>query len=168
MSFIYLVSPYSSPDPLIMKTRFLLAEQVTAKLLSEGKWIYSPIVHCHELAAKYSLPTDFDFWQSYNKAMIKEASALWVLEIPGWRESKGVREEIEFARLLELPIWYVDEHGKDKSFDNLTTKTETPDLSLCPKCGLRMKLESHYNAEIDKIVGHYLCLHDGSIVCTAS
>ena len=79
---LYLASPYSDPDPLIMKTRFLLAEQVTARLLQREIWVYSPIVHCHELALKYELPTDFTFWRAYNFAMLRHADELFVLKIP--------------------------------------------------------------------------------------
>ncbi len=108
---IYLASPYSSPDPLIMKTRFLLAEQVTASFLTRGVYIYSPIVHCHELSSKYELPGDFAFWQGYNFDMLRRADSLAVLAIPGWKESVGVQEEIRFARLAGVPIQAVNDEG---------------------------------------------------------
>lgn len=108
---IYLASPYSSPDPLIMRTRFLLAEQVTASFLRRGVFIYSPIVHCHEIAAKYELPGDFAFWQGYNIDMLRRADSLAVLAIPGWKKSTGVQAEIEFARLAGIPIQAVNDEG---------------------------------------------------------
>lgn len=91
---IYLASPYSHPDPLIMKTRFLLAEEVTACYTRRGVHVYSPIVHYHEMAAKYKFPSDFEFWRKLNFDMLRRADELWVLEIPGWKESKGVTAEI--------------------------------------------------------------------------
>lgn len=108
---IYLASPYSHPDPLIMKTRFLLAEQVTAKLLGEGLFVYSPIVHCHELGLKYSLPTDFAFWKKYNFDMIRRCSVLFVLSIDGWELSKGVRAEWEFAKMCNLYPQHINPDG---------------------------------------------------------
>lgn len=108
---IYLASPYSSPDPLIMKTRFLIAEQVTAGMLANNMWVYSPIVHCHELATKFKLPTDFGFWQRYNREMLRHAETMAVLQIPGWKESKGVQAEIEFARLAGIELTGVDDKG---------------------------------------------------------
>lgn len=108
---IYLASPYSHPDPLTRKTRFLLAEQCVASLLRATIWAYSPIVHCHELAERYSLPTDFTFWKEYNFDMIRRADAVFVLDIPGVSESKGVRAETEIAEALHLPIFYVNEDG---------------------------------------------------------
>lgn len=115
---IYLASPYTHSDSLIMKTRFLLAEQVTARLIQQGRFVYSPIVHCHAMSERYALPTTFDFWKAYNFDMIRHASELYVLSIDGWEESKGVRGELEFARQFTLPIFYVDEEGYFLGPDN--------------------------------------------------
>lgn len=103
---IYLASPYSHHDPLVMRTRFLLVEQETALYLNKGIHIYSPIVHCHELAHKYSLPKDFAFWMNYNLDMLRRADALWVLVIDGWQDSRGVRTEIQAAEAVRMPVEY--------------------------------------------------------------
>lgn len=108
---IYLASPYSHEDALIMKTRFLLAEQVTAFLMQKGEHVYSPIVHCHEIAQKYIMPTDFDYWRSYNFSMIRRCDAFAILTIDGWDRSKGVTGEGDFARECGLRFGYVDEMG---------------------------------------------------------
>lgn len=109
---IYLGSPYSSPDPLIMRTRFLLAEQVTAKLLSERLHVYSPIVHCHELAHKYNLPKEFSFWQEYNFNFLRRADQLYVLKIEGWDTSRGLTAEITLAKYMNLPVRFVNDEGE--------------------------------------------------------
>lgn len=108
---IYLASPYTHADPLIIKTRFLLVEQCTAILLSRREWIYSPIVHCHELALKNELPSDFDFWKEYNIHMLRSSSKMYILDIPGWRESKGVSGEYAFAQSAYIPVTFVTEEG---------------------------------------------------------
>lgn len=113
---IYLASPYSSPDPLIVKTRFLLAQQVTALMLQQGIYVYSPIVHCHEVSMAYSLPGDFAFWQGYNIDMLRRADALYILAIPGWKESTGVQEEIRFARLAGIPLGSINEMAEQISW----------------------------------------------------
>lgn len=108
---IYLASPYSSPDPLIVRTRYLLALQVTETLMGKGEFIFSPIVHCHPLA----IPTSdgsFEFWHRYNFDMLRRADLLYVLAIPGWKKSTGVQAEIEFARLAGIPIQAVNEFGE--------------------------------------------------------
>ena len=104
MSYHYLASPYSSPDPAISAQRALAAQRATAWLLAQRIWVYSPIVHCHELALAHSLPKDFFFWRDYNFAMLERARGLIVLMIDGWRESKGVSAEISYAKELALPI----------------------------------------------------------------
>lgn len=109
---IYLASAYSHSDPLIMKTRFMLAEQCTASLLARRQWVYSPIVHCHELAHKFALPTDFTFWRDYNFNILRHASKLFVLDVKGWEESKGVAAEIEMAEVLGIERWFVDSQGE--------------------------------------------------------
>lgn len=109
---IYLASPYSHPDPFVMKNRFLLVEQATAYLLANKVHVYSPIVHCHELSQKYKLPTDFDFWRSYNLDMIRRCSAFSILGIPGWLQSKGVRGETEFAFMCGMRAEVITPEGQ--------------------------------------------------------
>lgn len=107
---IYLASPYSSSNTE-MQLRFELAEQCTAALMQQDLAIFSPIVHCHELAAKYHLPTDAAYWEKYNMQFLRKAECLYVLKIEGWDESRGVAQEIAMAKSLYLPIHYVDERG---------------------------------------------------------
>lgn len=113
---IYLASPYSHPDPLIMKTRFLLAEQVVGLCTSAGMHVYSPIVHYHEIARKIILPTDFNFWKSINFDMIRRADAVYVLNIEGVHESKGVKAETQFAKLCGMPIYGISDDGELSSW----------------------------------------------------
>jgi len=108
---IYLASPYSHPDPLIVKTRYLLAKQCAAALISQGHFVWSPIVHNHELAQEYGLPTDAEFWKAYNFDFIRRADALYILTIPGWRESVGVKMEEQFAAGARIPISFVSSEG---------------------------------------------------------
>lgn len=108
---IYLASSYSHPDPLVRKTRFLLAEQVTAILTAKRIHVYSPIVHYHEMALKFSLPTDFDYWKGVNFDMIRRADELYVLDIEGVEQSKGVQAEINFAIQCGLLLHEVSVDG---------------------------------------------------------
>lgn len=110
---IYLASPYSHPDPTIVLTRYLLVMQATSALINARKFVYSPILHCHELARIHSLPTNFDFWQHYNINMIKRCDQFRVLKIPGWDESKGVKGESAVAAFLNLDRGFINEFGED-------------------------------------------------------
>lgn len=106
MSFTYVASPYSSKDPEIIQRRFNIVEEFTGLRLLQGEHLYSPIVHCHEIAKKYDLPKDFKFWQDYNRAMLSTASLMIVLMIDGWKESVGVQGEIEFAEQCGIQVIY--------------------------------------------------------------
>lgn len=107
MAYSYLASPYSDPDPFVREARYLAAAKCVSILLSAGKWVYSPIVHCHELAKIAALPGEFEFWRTYNMEMLERAHALKVLTIPGWEESKGVQAEITVARNLSIPVFHI-------------------------------------------------------------
>lgn len=101
--YLYLASPYSGTADE-MHSRFEAAELATTHLLTAGAAIYSPIVHCHALAAKHGLQTDFEFWMRYNYRMLAPAKKLLVLAIDGWSESRGVAAEIEYARTHGKPV----------------------------------------------------------------
>jgi len=71
MSYIYLASPYSHPSHEIMHERYEQAAAVTAHFLRNHRYVYSPIVHCHELARRHDLPRNINFWKDYNVAMLR-------------------------------------------------------------------------------------------------
>lgn len=103
----YLASPHSHPDPAVREERYEAALQATARLIACGVVVYSPIAHFHEIAKRHSLPNGWAFWQAADRALIVRCSRVIVLQIPGWRESKGITAELEFARDLKIPIWYM-------------------------------------------------------------
>lgn len=106
IKLIYLASPYSHPDPAVRELRYEHACAATAGLMRRGLHVYSPIVHSHPLV-KYELPTDWEYWQAHDIAMLHRCQELYVLTLDGWMESKGVRAEIAEASLLELPTVYL-------------------------------------------------------------
>ena len=114
MSFLYIASPYTHDSHLIHLHRFEAVEEYGAKLLLEKRWCYSPIVHCHEIAKKYSLPTTFEYWVEYNKAMLSRAGGVQVLMLPGWEQSKGIHAEVEYwtKHLWQPAIEYVKWQGE--------------------------------------------------------
>ena len=101
--FIYLASPYSHENPAVMQERYEAACATSAALIRAGKIVYSPIVHSHPLVA-YGLPTEWDYWERVDETMLAHASELWVLMLPGWRQSRGVRAEIRIADQRHIPV----------------------------------------------------------------
>ena len=104
---IYLASPYTHEDPFIREERYLRAAKVTIDFLKKQMWVYSPIVHCHELAKFGGLPVDADFWRDYNFAMLKKSDKLIILRIQGWDTSKGVHGEKNEAERLGIPYEFL-------------------------------------------------------------
>jgi hypothetical protein len=105
----YLASPYSHKSPYVREMRYLLTMKKLAALLHSQLAVYSPIVHCHELAKVAGLPGDAAFWRTYNFAMLARCQGLYVFCIDGWKQSVGVEEEIAEAANLHLPVVYLEE-----------------------------------------------------------
>lgn len=102
----YLAIPYSHPDKDIRDFRFHTANIVAAKLMCNGKLIYSPISHTHPISRAGKLPTDWNYWETHNRLFLHPAKELIVITLPGWQESKGVSAEISIATELNIPIKY--------------------------------------------------------------
>lgn len=107
-SLIYLAAPYSHPDPAVMDRRFHEINAVAAQLMQSGEFIFSPISHTHPIAMAGGLPTGWDFWEKYDRAILSACCEVRVLMLDGWRESRGVTAEIAIAIKLGLPVTYID------------------------------------------------------------
>ena len=104
---IYLASPYSDPDPEVLEMRFDVICRIAAKAMQKGQHVFSPIAHCHPIAKVGKLPTDFQFWNGYDRWFITHCQELHVVQLPGWERSIGVRSEILIAEELGVPVRYV-------------------------------------------------------------
>lgn len=108
MGLTYVASPYSDPDIKVRKGRFFDVTVFAAKLMREGKHVFSPICHMHPLAVYGTLPTGWDFWEKYDREILSHCSEMIVLMLPGWRYSKGIAAELAIATELGLPISYAE------------------------------------------------------------
>ena len=103
---IYLASPYSHPHAVVRELRFRNACLATTQLLRTGHSVFSPVVYGHPLAA-HGLPTDWSFWEPFDRDHICRCDMVLVLMLDGWHESVGVTAEVEIAAELGLPIHYL-------------------------------------------------------------
>jgi hypothetical protein len=109
---IYVASPYSHSNPATQQQRFEDVRAIVALYLPRTQQpVFSPIVYTHELASEYDMATDAASWTRFNNGMLRIASQLWVVRIKGWDTSKGVTQEIELARQLSIPTYYLDVNG---------------------------------------------------------
>ena len=107
-SLIYLAVPYTHPDPKVREDRFNKINELAARLMKEGEFVFSPISHCHPIAKVGDLPKDWSYWNDYCVLMMKNCQKMIVLMVDGWKESIGVTEEIKIANERGIEVEYVD------------------------------------------------------------
>lgn len=105
---IYLASPYSHPDKEVVLQRVTSVCLAAGHFMRQGRNIISPIAHCHAIAMKCELPTDYKYWRAYNHALIDICQEYWILLLTGWQESEGITGETEYADSIQRMIRYVD------------------------------------------------------------
>lgn len=104
----YLASPYTHKSKKIMEHRFQQVTEASIWLLNKGIVSFSPIAYNHPMV-KYGLPTEWSFWKEYDTNFLKHSDALIVLKIDGWDTSIGVSAEINIAKEIKIPIFYLSE-----------------------------------------------------------
>lgn len=107
---IYLACPYTHKDHAVMVSRFEAVNKVAAKLMAEGKYVFSPISHTHPIAeaSNGQLPRGWDYWEGYDRVMLAACSRIIVLRLPGWEISTGVQAEIKIGQEMGIPVEYID------------------------------------------------------------
>lgn len=106
MSFIYLASPYTPTGSETIEDRVKAVTKYAADLMIQGHAVFSPIVHSHYVADYLSdaLRLDHEFWMQQDLAILRSASKLVVLMLPGWERSRGVTREIAAAKAVFIPV----------------------------------------------------------------
>lgn len=108
MGLIYLATPYSHPDPQVREEQFRVVNRVAADLMKQGLHIFSPISHTHPIALANDLPKGWEYWEQYDRVVLKVSEKLIVLRQSGWQDSVGVSAEIEIANDLNLCVEFID------------------------------------------------------------
>ncbi len=105
---IYVGTPYTRYKGGIERA-FVDACKITARLIELGLNVYSPIAHTHPIAVHGGLnPVDLTLWLDFDAAMMMKADAMIVARLPGWKESSGVRHEIDVFTLAKKPVFHLD------------------------------------------------------------
>jgi len=102
---IYLASPYTSKSQALTKLRVELVVHAVAGLLKKGALVFSPIVNSHCVDAY--LGTCPELWYAIDTKYMDRCDELWVLMLPGWERSAGIKKEIEYAKQKGMPIRYI-------------------------------------------------------------
>lgn len=105
---IYLACPYSDAIGPVRETRAQIANRVAGDLIRKGHVVYSPISHCHGIAKECNLATTWEHWKEFNEAFLRFAcSEMRVIKIPGWKNSKGIKAEMDIAYRMKIPIKFI-------------------------------------------------------------
>lgn len=105
---IYLASPYNHASAEVRQARYEANVRALAALLHDGEAAFSPIVHHHPVAVLRDLGRGWDFWRDVDIQFLKRCDKLFVLTLDGWKESVGVKAEIEVAQALRMGIHYME------------------------------------------------------------
>lgn len=104
--FLYLATPYA---------KYLMGREAAARhaailageLMAHDLPVYSPIAQNHEVGRRYALPDTHEFWMRMDLPILACARGLVVAHMPGWSESRGVLEEIDYAERKYIPIFHL-------------------------------------------------------------
>ena len=100
---IYVASPYTHKNPEVRSERYYAVMDFIAHHQDEyDQILYSPIVHYHQIAIDFDLPTNWEWWWDKNKQMMDLASTILELRIDGWETSKGMQAEIKYAEETDM------------------------------------------------------------------
>jgi nucleoside 2-deoxyribosyltransferase len=103
----YLAAPYSHPDPEVKTQRLEAVAKAAAHLFSKGVWVFSPLTHNMTIDV-HGIHGNWQQWGEFDLEMMARCDTLLVLKLPGWEASKGVRDEIAYAKKIGLPIEELD------------------------------------------------------------
>ncbi len=111
---IYVASPYTPKEDLIpsaaealMNLRYQMVCGAVAGFIKQGYKVFSPIAHSHEIGKILGNSVDTAFWTDLDLSLLRCCKELWVLLLPGWDESSGIKIEVAEAERLGIKIRYV-------------------------------------------------------------
>ena len=107
---LYIACPYTHPNATVRFHRKEAATSCAAVLASAGYVVFSPITQGHQLFDYLppALSQSHEFWMSQCLPMLDRADALFLLPFKGWRESRGVREELRVCAASGAPVYVCD------------------------------------------------------------
>lgn len=103
---IYIASPYSHELDDVRVSNFRLVSKLAAKMVAEGNIVISPITYGHVLLDYHAMPSDWDFWKNFCLSFLERCDEIIVYQMPGWENSRGILEEIEFSKSKGIKISY--------------------------------------------------------------
>lgn len=111
IKFTYLAQPFAHPELEVRQDRAELGALAAAWLMQRNWAVFAPIPQGALLSDH--LPSifvhDHAFWMARDLPILRAAQALHLLPLTGWRESRGVAQELDECRKSGIPV-YVIQH----------------------------------------------------------
>lgn len=104
----YLAIPYTDPSEDVMQERADISDFICAELMNEGRIIFAPITSCHNIAKRYGLPRDWEFWKKMDEEFVRICKKMLIIALPGWENSTGVTAEKKIAEDAGIPVELID------------------------------------------------------------
>jgi hypothetical protein len=101
-TFVYIGSPYWHKTAHIRESRIRVSRRVHAELIK----LFPETFFYNAIANGIEGVTEETYWHQHGLRMLSLASALIVLQQPGWDKSVGLGLEITYAE-PRLPIYYL-------------------------------------------------------------
>jgi DNA-directed RNA polymerase subunit RPC12/RpoP len=126
---IYLASPYTHENMDIRVERFNQVLDCCGWFMNHSKneFFYSPIAHTHPIAMRCTLPGEWQFWSDFDECILSRCNEIWILTLPGFSKSTGVKAERKIAERFGLPVRFIIKNT-DGSYT--VTDTEPEDVEI--------------------------------------
>lgn len=105
---VYLAAPYWHDIESVREDRFLEICRAAGRIMLDGHVVFSPISHSHPIAKWTANTGSHDFWLRQDFPFVDWCDQVWVLKLPGWTKSIGIKAEIRRARAQGKRIRFID------------------------------------------------------------
>jgi hypothetical protein len=105
---IYIASPYSHFDEEMRENNYRKVSEIASKMIAMGNVAISPIAYGHPLLQFTEMPGDWEFWKNFCLSILAKCDEMIVCKMKGWEESRGIAEEIQFAKENNIPVEYLE------------------------------------------------------------
>jgi len=109
---LYIAGAYSSSDVIQVFENMRLGMKVATELFLKGHYPFVPWFDHHFFFMKGDKKITIEMIQEYSLRWLEVSDAMVVL--PNWKKSKGTQFEIDMAKALGIPIYYLDKKFKHK------------------------------------------------------
>lgn len=106
--FWYLGSPYTKYEGGL-EAAYMYAHDLSESLHQDHIPHYAPVVASHEWAQIAGIdPRDGYLWGAINLPWMDRAHGLIVVSMKGWKESVGLKAEMEWFKIQDRPVLCLD------------------------------------------------------------